>query len=86
MTTKAVEVCEVDCAMVPLDQIEPHGVDVRSSLKTSLEKVGQRDPVKLRLRAGTSEKAVRKGLVIEDGRHRIAAAESLGWKAIRAGP
>ena len=79
------ETVEVTTAMVPLDQIEPHGVDVRSSLKVSLEKVGQRDPVKLRLRAGTSEKAVRLGLfVIEDGRHRIAAAKHLGWKAIRA--
>lgn len=83
--TEAIVDTDIVLEQVPLEQIEPHGVDVRQSLKVSLNKVGQRDPVKLRRRVGTPEKAVRKGLyVIEDGRHRIAAAEALGWKMIRA--
>lgn len=62
---------------VPLDRIEPHGVEVRHDLKSSIAAMGQRVPAKLRERR-PKRATDPTWFEIVDGKHRVAAIEAIG--------
>jgi ParB-like chromosome segregation protein Spo0J len=74
---------DVTLQQVPLAHIEDPHVDIRNDLRTSMESMGQRIPVRLRQRA-PKRKTDPPRYDIVDGKHRVAVAAQLGWETIRA--
>ena len=72
-----------DLVAVEIKLIEDPGVEVRQGLKTSMQNLGQRIPVKLRQRA-PKRKTNPPRYEIIDGKHRIAAAIALEMTTIKA--